>query len=258
MRWDETWHRLSEWTSGQGPSERLAAQLLLEDGFTSLDPSHPLGGRDGKKDAIAWRSNEKWVMAVYFPRGKKSFNDIKEKLLHDFAGVALNNADGLAFVTNQELSLRERSELQESVAGSVEIYHLERITAILDKPAMLSVRAQFLGISGEQDDPASKPVFVRTIPSSLQASTNLIGRTQDLEALSRFLDLRKESISLRSLLSIRAEQNSERTYIVTHGQAKAGIRNADGAYLVAWRTRIRPGLVASSEPDGLVSTCIDT
>ena len=48
-RWDETWHRLREWTSGQGPSERLAAQILMEDGFTGLDPSHPLGGKDGKE-----------------------------------------------------------------------------------------------------------------------------------------------------------------------------------------------------------------
>jgi hypothetical protein len=69
-RWDETWHRLSEWTSGQGPSERLAAQILLEEGFVDLDPSHPLGGKDGKKDAVAWRNSEKHVMAVYFPRGK--------------------------------------------------------------------------------------------------------------------------------------------------------------------------------------------
>jgi hypothetical protein len=28
--WDETWHRLREWTAGQGPSERLAALLLVE------------------------------------------------------------------------------------------------------------------------------------------------------------------------------------------------------------------------------------
>ena len=27
-RWDETWCRLRDWTNGQGPSERLAAQFL--------------------------------------------------------------------------------------------------------------------------------------------------------------------------------------------------------------------------------------
>lgn len=188
-RWDETWHRLREWTAGQGPSERLAAQVLLEDGFTQLDPSHPLGGRDGKKDAIAWRANEKWVMAVYFPRGTKPFGEIRQKLIDDYAGVAANGASALAFVTNQELSLGERSDLQGSVRGKVEIYHLERVTAILDKPGMRSVRAQFLGISEESDPSASKPVFVRTLHSSSQPVDSLVGRTQDIETLSRFLEV---------------------------------------------------------------------
>lgn len=44
LRQDETWHRLREWTSGQTPSERLAAQLLAEEGYSEIDPSHPLGG----------------------------------------------------------------------------------------------------------------------------------------------------------------------------------------------------------------------
>ena len=52
-RWDETWHRLRNWTNGQSPSERLAAQILLNEGYTGLDPSYPLGGQDGGKDAIA-------------------------------------------------------------------------------------------------------------------------------------------------------------------------------------------------------------
>jgi hypothetical protein len=49
-RYDETWHRLREWTKGPSVSERLAAQILLHEGFVDLDPSHPLGGRDGGKD----------------------------------------------------------------------------------------------------------------------------------------------------------------------------------------------------------------
>ena len=68
---DETWHRLREWTYGQAQSERLAAQLLLSEGFTDLDPSHPLGGPDGKKDAICRKDCEKWIMAVYFARGQQ-------------------------------------------------------------------------------------------------------------------------------------------------------------------------------------------
>jgi hypothetical protein len=102
-RWDETWHRLREWTDGQGPSERLGAQILSADGFTSVDPSHPLGGRDGSKDAVVIRHGQRWIMAVYFPRGQKSLADIKSKFIADYAGVAKNQAVGIAFVTNQEV-----------------------------------------------------------------------------------------------------------------------------------------------------------
>ena len=38
MRQDETWHRLREWTYRQTPSERLAAHVLLAEGYTGLDP----------------------------------------------------------------------------------------------------------------------------------------------------------------------------------------------------------------------------
>jgi tetratricopeptide (TPR) repeat protein len=166
----------------------LAAQILLEDGFSMLDPSHPLGGRDGTKDAVAWRSGEKWVMAAYFPRGQKSLREIGDKFKSDFDGVAKNDAKGLVFVTNQELSLGERSNLQKGVPGATEIYHLERVTAILDKPSMQSVRSQFLGIGRSEGAASLSPVFVRTIPSSFRVSDGLIGRTDELEALLQFLD----------------------------------------------------------------------
>src|SRR4051794_24721705 len=110
-RWDETWHRLREWTNGQARSERLAAQILLSEGFTGLDPSHPLGGPDGGKDAIANKDGKKWVMAVYFPRGQADLRAIKQKVLADLSGVASNAADALVFVTNQELSLGDRDAL---------------------------------------------------------------------------------------------------------------------------------------------------
>ena len=59
-RWDETWHRLREWTNGQAPSERLSAQILIDAGFDGIDPSHPLGGRDGGKDALSFKQGKKW------------------------------------------------------------------------------------------------------------------------------------------------------------------------------------------------------
>jgi hypothetical protein len=149
-RWDETWHRLLEWTNGQPPSERLAAQIMLHEGYTNFDPSHPLGGRDGTKDATCQKDGQRWVMAVYFPRGQKSFNDIEEKFLNDLKGVQSNKVDAIAFVTNQELRLAEREVLRQAAgAVPVELFHLEKITAILDKPEMYGVRKQFLGIDNE-------------------------------------------------------------------------------------------------------------
>jgi hypothetical protein len=146
-RWDETWHRLREWTNGQGPSERLAAQVLAAEGYSSIDPSHPLGGRDGGKDAVCWKDGKKWVMAVYFPRGQKSFAEIKRKFEDDLKGVRANGAHGIAFVTNQEISRGERDALS-ALTGpeEVDIFHLDRLTGVLDRPEMVGVRAQFLGI----------------------------------------------------------------------------------------------------------------
>ena len=155
-RYDETWHRLREWTNGQAVSERLAAQILLDEGYKDLDPSHPLGGKDGKKDALCKKDNQKWIMAVYFPRGQKSFDEIKSKFLNDLEGVKANTADALAFVTNQEIRIAERQELQK-IAGnvSIELFHLERITTILDRPKMYDVRQQFLQIDFTNREKAS-------------------------------------------------------------------------------------------------------
>ncbi len=141
--WDETWRRLRLWTDGQGPSERLAAQILLAESYRDLDPSHPLGGPDGGRDAVATKDGKRWVMAVYFPREQQPLASIATKFVADFASVAKNEAHGMVFVTNQELTLGERAELHSTVDGDVELYHLERVTAVLDQPRMGAVRRQF-------------------------------------------------------------------------------------------------------------------
>jgi hypothetical protein len=147
FRTDETWHRLLEWTAGQAPSERLAAQILSNDGFESIDPSHPLGGKDGGKDALCHRLSQLWAMAVYFPRSQHPFAEITAKFNDDLTAAKSTGASGFVFVTNQELRLAEREQLRrKSTFALLEIYHLERITVILDCPAMHAVRKQYLGI----------------------------------------------------------------------------------------------------------------
>ncbi|MFM0065009.1 glycine-rich domain-containing protein [Paraburkholderia aspalathi] len=147
-RKDETWHRLREWTDGSAPSERLAAQILHHEGFEAIDPSHPLGGKDGGQDARCRYAGEPWSMAVYFPRGEKDYREIKVKFLSDAEKIKQQDAKGIAFVTNQELRLSERQELEDSVSPlKVELFHLERVVGILDRPDMESVRRQFLSIA---------------------------------------------------------------------------------------------------------------
>jgi predicted ATP-binding protein involved in virulence len=144
---DETWHRLLNWTYDSTRSEGLAAQVLLDQGFTSLDPSHPLGGKDGGMDALCMKDGQRWIMAVYFPRGQQDIGNIKKKFAADLAGVAKNGAVGIAFVTNQELTLGERASLRKLCEPNLlEVFHLERITVILDQPRMASVRQKFLFI----------------------------------------------------------------------------------------------------------------
>lgn len=146
-RWDETWHRLLEWTNGSPAAERLAGVVLSHEEYCDFDPVHPLGGPDGRSDATAFRDGRKWSVAVYFPRGPQSFGTTRAKFSHDLPGVAASGATGMVFFTNQEVTRTQREELR--YAGGdivVEVYHLERLTTILDQPAMHAVREQFLGI----------------------------------------------------------------------------------------------------------------
>jgi hypothetical protein len=61
----------------------LAAQILLSEGFQGLDPSHPLGEKDGGKDAVCAKDRKRWVTGVYFPRGQQEFKNIHEKFRAD-------------------------------------------------------------------------------------------------------------------------------------------------------------------------------
>ncbi|SDE79329.1 hypothetical protein SAMN04487777_12726 [Priestia aryabhattai B8W22] len=143
---EETWYRLQEWTKGQAAAERLSNHIIDSDGYDSIDPSHPLGGRDGIKDMVCIKSNIEWVAGCYFPRGQKSFKTIKEKFLNDLKGVEVNNVDGLVFITNQELTLSERKELKDLTEHCIDIFHLERIVGILNSPVNYGVRLEFLDI----------------------------------------------------------------------------------------------------------------
>ena len=185
---DETWNRLLHWTKGQKASERLAGHILRADGFKSVDPSHPLGGKDGLKDIIAIRDNMKWIGAAYFPKGEKKYKEIREKFLTDLKGVKFNKVSGLAFVTNQELTLSQRTELKTSgKPKSIEIYHLERIAGLLDTPENYGIRLEFLDIELTKEEQLS--YFAKRDEKFFAVSERLENLMIDYNSFKKSFDL---------------------------------------------------------------------
>lgn len=144
----ETRRRLRDWDRGQAAAERLAAHILRFEGYASIAPAHPLGGPHGLKDVVCIRDGVKWVGTAYFRRGREGFGKILSKFNHDPEGVTKNDAAGIAFVTNQELTLSQRGKLEkEAGAGiKVDLLHLERIALILDHPVYYGLRLEYLDI----------------------------------------------------------------------------------------------------------------
>ena len=146
-RFDETWHRLRDWTGSQAKEEMLAWQVIAAAGYTKIDPSHPHGGPDKGADALCEKDGEKWVLAVYFARGEKRYPSIKNKLLKDMKGAKRRNAAGIAFVTNQELRLAEREKLEQLDPDlQVDVFHLLCLTEFLDEPRNARLLEDYLDI----------------------------------------------------------------------------------------------------------------
>lgn len=166
---EETWYRLREWTKGQATAERLSGNILYSEGFVSIDPSHPLGGPDGIKDLKCTKEGVSWIVGCYFPRGQKSFNTIKEKFLNDLEGVNRNNAQGIIFITNQELSLSERDQINDLTDYYTEIYHLERLASLLNNPTNYGLRLEFLDMDNFKSVILNRP-FLDEVRSEEEVS----------------------------------------------------------------------------------------
>lgn len=150
--------KLLHWRDGQTKAERLCANILSLDGFSSVDPQCPLGGADGIKDVLCEKNGWKYVGAVYFPTKQNTFRTIKKKFTGDFAGVVKNEAHGIAFLTNQKMSPGERKTLlltAEAKGRKAIIYHCERIREILDSPIGFGHRLEYLGIEMTREDQLS-------------------------------------------------------------------------------------------------------
>lgn len=134
-------------------SERLSAGILHLERYESVDPQHPLGGRDGGKDIIFAKEGERWIAACFFPPTEPGFAGIKAKFRDDVNGVKANEGKGIAFFVNQHLTISERNELLALSDGlKAEIYHVERIRGILDDPRGYGLRLEYLGITMEREE----------------------------------------------------------------------------------------------------------
>lgn len=194
---DKTWDRLQEWYSGQAAAERLAAQVTRAEGFVDIDPLHPMGGRDGGKDARCSRNGELWVMAAWFPaKGTSTYNDVLKKFEVDLAGARTNKAHGLVFVTNQYMVDGDRTKL-ENAARPTELLllHGERVRDILDSPDMWPVRFKFLGLPAMNDSRIERRLTGVTVVTSLLPQVD--------RAYSRFV--RTLSTGSRAIAAAHAE-----------------------------------------------------
>lgn len=142
---NNTYQILLHWDKGQTLAERMAAKLLMLEGYKDIDPQCPAGGPDGTKDILCEKEGKKYVVGCYFPNGQKSLAEITDKFSDDYVGVTKNNADGFVFVTNQKITPSERVRLTSKFSSS-EIFHGERVCGILDSPKGYGVRLEYLGI----------------------------------------------------------------------------------------------------------------
>jgi hypothetical protein len=194
-----TYQILINWDKGQAFAERMAAKILVVEGYEDIDPQCPVGGRDGTKDILCCRDDKSLVVGCYFPNGQKTETEINTKFSDDYAGVAKNNADGFVFVTNQKITPGERISLCKDRPNCT-IYHGERVCGVLDSPKGYGIRLEYLGIE------LSKEEQLSYLNSHLDLKEQYEDLKQTLESLKKVTNeiagaIRERDIILSSSLS---------------------------------------------------------
>lgn len=174
---------LAQWEKGSVDAERLCADLLRLDDFEDVDPQHPRGGPDGGKDILCAKDGNTFVAAVHFARDPIKFGKTKEKFKSDLSASTKHNCDGFIFLTNQELNVGERSELERLAAAAAKrclIYHRERLRVMLDSPQGYGLRLGHLGFAMSMEEQAA---FFASSGQNLTKA--LKAQTRAIEELSR-------------------------------------------------------------------------
>jgi fido (protein-threonine AMPylation protein) len=179
--------QLREWRSGQAGSERLAAAILQLEGFSNIDPQAPLGGPDDRKDILCEKGKVLYVAGVYFPTTDKSLSDIKSKFQNDIEGAIRHERTGIAFITNQTISVEGRKQLEEishQHGRLCELYHRERIRAVLDSPTGYGVRLEHLRIPMNESEQ-----LAYFASSSKQIEYAIERNTREIQTLSKKIEI---------------------------------------------------------------------
>lgn len=202
MREVTTESKLFDWRQGSIQAERLSAEVLSIEGYKDIDPQSTLGGPDGGKDIKCTKEGRSYITAVYFPPTAPKFREIKKKFQDDLKGVHKNNADGFIFVTNQKLTLSERTELIDlSKDKIVNIYHLERLRTVLDSPSGYGIRLEYLNIAMTQEDQLAFWSIYRT-----GLVDNLIEHKSKLNSIDTKLN--ELIVQTRSIMTVVGRQSS--------------------------------------------------
>jgi fido (protein-threonine AMPylation protein) len=203
----DTEAKIRDWRFGTTQAERMCAALLNLEGYEEVDPQHPLGGPDGLKDVLCKKNGKLWVAAAFFPPTLPTFKEIKDKFIHDLAGLAANNADAITFFVNQYLTIGEREDLRsQSSSHEVEIYHLERIRNLLDSPKGCGIRLEYLRIPmTEEEQWAFWSVMNTDVVRRL--ADNELRRHQQMTSMESKIDLLLER-SMAIELNLRSQQSS--------------------------------------------------
>jgi hypothetical protein len=135
----------------------MVADVLGIEGYDQIEPVHPQGGPDGKRDIRCVQGGIRFVCACYFPPSAASvdFKDLRSKFKNDLAGVTKDGASGFVFATNVHLTEGERQQLETDGARScavVVLYHLEKLRAVLDRPVGCGIRLRYLDIAMTKEE----------------------------------------------------------------------------------------------------------
>jgi hypothetical protein len=177
---------LRDWTGGDTLAERMASAILRLENYSAIDPQHPLGGPDGGKDILCYKNGKRFVTAVYFPYGDKTFATIRRKFKNDLKGALKASVDGMVFLTNQGLSQKQRQDLNSIALGEellCEPIHRERIRVHLDSTAGYGARLQFLGI-----EMAPEEQFAYFTENDRHVERLLEKQTREIARLARLIE----------------------------------------------------------------------